>query len=480
MPNGERRFIDAVEPILRYMPTVPRPKEALGMGSRLLWTFLAITVYLLMSITPLYGLSKTSFFASPAIAAILGISFGTLSQLGITPIVVAGIILEILVFSDMINIDMEDPEDQAKFNALLKLLSLALGLLEAIALVVSGQLVPFSPGFLYGSLIVLQLFLATVIIVLMDDMISKGWGLGSGISLFILVTIIRQMFAEAFTPFIPTGATMPLGVIPALATAIYYALGGQLSYLMNILYQTNLPSLTGLIATVALALIVLYLELMEVSIPVALVQYRGYRFSVPLKLMYVSVLPIIFTAYTVYLIGEGLTLVWSAYNRANASPLLNLIACAHVGPTGQLIPCPNSLLYYFTVVPPNINVAYIAVHIVMYAVLSMVFAMVWVSLAGLSAEDQARYIIQGGMQIPGFRTSPKVIARFLDRYIRILTIVSGLIVGIIAALGDIAGVFGGGIGLILVVEIIIQYYSLALQEQLFEIYPGLKRLIGKE
>jgi protein translocase subunit secY/sec61 alpha len=34
--------------------------------------------------------------------------------------------------------------------------------------------------------------------------------------------------------------------------------------------------------------------------------------------------------------------------------------------------------------------------------------------------------------------------------------------------------------LILVVEIIIQYYSLALQEQLFEIYPGLKRLIGKE
>ncbi|WP_367834508.1 hypothetical protein [Vulcanisaeta sp. JCM 16159] len=105
------------------------------MGSRLFWTFLAVTVYLLMSITPLYGLSPTtpSFFLSPAIASILGITFGTLAQLGITPIVVAGIILEILVFSDMINVDLEDPEDQAKFNALLKLLAIVFGLLEAIA-----------------------------------------------------------------------------------------------------------------------------------------------------------------------------------------------------------------------------------------------------------------------------------------------------------------------------------------------------------
>ncbi|MFB6470844.1 MAG: preprotein translocase subunit SecY [Vulcanisaeta sp. AZ3] len=478
MPDGGRRFIDSVKPLLRLMPTVPKPKEALSMGSRLFWTFLAITVYLLMSITPLYGLRAVSFFASPAIAVILGISFGTLTQLGIGPIVVAGIILEILVFSDLINIDMEDPEDQAKFNALLKLLSLVFGFLEAVALVVSGQLIPYSPGVLYGSLIVIQLFIATLIIVLMDDMISKGWGLGSGIALFILVAILMRMFAEAFSPFTPPGSVIPFGVIPALAASIYHALAGHLSYLMSILYNVSEPSLTGLIATIALALIVLYLELMEVSIPVAMVQYRGYKFSIPLKLMYVSVLPIIFTAYTVYFVGEGLTLLWSAYNKANTNPILNWIACAHVGPTG-LLPCPNSLLYYFTVVPENINAAYIAVHIIMYAVLSMIFAIVWVNLAGLSAEDQARSIVQGGMQIPGFRTSQKVIAKFLDRYIKILTVVSGLIVGVIAALGDIAGVFGGGLGLILVVEIIIQYYSLALQEQLFEIYPGLKRLVGK-
>ncbi|WP_069807012.1 preprotein translocase subunit SecY [Vulcanisaeta thermophila] len=478
MPN-QRRFIDVIEPLLRITPTVPRPREALGMGSRLLWTFLAVTVYLLMSITPLYGLSpvQPSLLISPAIAAILGISVGTLAQLGITPIVIAGIILEILVFSDMLNIDMEDPEDQAKFNALLKLLSIFLGLVEAVALVVSGQLIPVN--FIGGVAVVLQLLVATIIIVLMDDLISKGWGLGSGISLFILVTIIRQMFAEAFTPFVSAVTSLPIGVIPALATSIYYAIGGKLNYLMSILYHVGIPNVTGLIATIALALIVLYLELMEVSIPVALVQYRGYKISVPLKLIYVSVLPIIFTAYTVYFVYEGLLLLWSSYNKANANPLLNILACGHVVPNVGFVPCPNSLIYYFTVVPPNIDAAYVVVHIIMYALLSMAFAMVWVNLAGLSAEDQARYIVQGGMQIPGFRPNPRVIARFLDRYIKVLTIVSGLIVGVIAAIGDIAGVFGGGIGLILVVEIVIQYYTLALQEQLFEIYPGLKRLIGK-
>ncbi|WP_367834509.1 hypothetical protein [Vulcanisaeta sp. JCM 16159] len=110
----------------------------------------------------------------------------------------------------------------------------------------SGQLIPVNA--LGGALIVIQLLVATVIIILMDDMISKGWGLGSGISLFILVTIVKQMFAMAFSPFTLPGTVMPYGAIPALAAAIYYAMAGNLSYLMGILYQVNLPSLTGLIA----------------------------------------------------------------------------------------------------------------------------------------------------------------------------------------------------------------------------------------
>jgi protein translocase subunit secY/sec61 alpha len=123
---------------------------------------------------------------------------------------------------------------------------------------------------------------------------------------------------------------------------------------------------------------------------------------------------------------------------------------------------------------------YVVVHILMYIALSIVFAYLWVNLAGLSAEDQARTMVTSGLSIPGFRTSARSLAMHLRRYVNSLTFTSGLLAGLIAALGDVLGVYGTGIGLILLVEIIIQYYTIAMQEQLFEAYPGLKRILGVE
>ncbi len=470
--------LKALDPLLRLIPTVPRPRQPVSIGTRLFWTFIAITIYLLMSITPLYGVVATIYFTTPELASILGISFGTLAHLGVTPIVIAGIILEILVFSEVLKLNLEDPQEQARFNLLLKFLALLIAIGESTALVASGQLI--TSGALANFLVVIQLTIATLIIILLDDMITKGWGIGSGISLFILVAIVKGIFARMFSPYTPPGSDLPYGVVPALIVALYHAVSGDFAPLTSIIYRTNGPSLIGLAFTILMVLAILYLELMRVSIPVTIAQYRGLRFTIPLKLMYVSVLPIIFTAYTVYLIGHILTLIWSEYNRANANPILNVIACAHISPSGLLIPCKGSLLYYFTVVPPNIDASYVIVHIIIYAILSVLYANVWVSLAGLSAEDQARYIVRSGLQVPGFRPNPRIIAKLLERYIKALTIVSGMLAGVIAAIGDVAGVFGGGIGLMLVVEIVIQYYALALREHIFEVYPGLKRIIGEE
>ena len=145
---------------------------------------------------------------------------------------------------------------------------------------------------------------------------------------------------------------------------------------------------------------------------------------------------------------------------------------------GIFIPCENSVLYFLTTPPPpNITPQYVIVHIIIYVILCTIFAYLWVNIAGMSAEDQARYIVQAKLSIPGFRPSVKIIAKYLEKYINALTLTSGVLAGLIAAIGDLLGVFSGGIGLILLVEIILQYYALALHEQLFEIYPGLKRLI---
>lgn len=82
------RFIDRVEPLLRLVPTVPKPKVALSMSSRLLWTFLALTAYMVLSITPpLYGVNvaQAAPLFNPLIAVIFASQSGTMLSWALGP-----------------------------------------------------------------------------------------------------------------------------------------------------------------------------------------------------------------------------------------------------------------------------------------------------------------------------------------------------------------------------------------------------------
>jgi len=53
----------------------------------------------------------------------------------------------------------------------------------------------------YATVIVIfQLIIATSIVFLLDQMLQKGWGIGSGISLFILAGISLQIMLDLFSP----------------------------------------------------------------------------------------------------------------------------------------------------------------------------------------------------------------------------------------------------------------------------------------
>jgi preprotein translocase subunit SecY len=82
------------------------------------------------------------------------------------------------------------------------------------------------------------------------------------------------------------------------------------------------------------------------------------------------------------------------------------------------------------------------------------------------------------MQIPGFRRSERPIAQILQRYIPTVAVLGGVLVGLIAGVADFFGVFGSGMGVLLSVGILYQYYQLLVQEQVSETYPALRRFIG--
>ncbi|ABO08459.1 preprotein translocase subunit SecY [Pyrobaculum calidifontis] len=452
---------------LTFIPTVPRPPRRLSISRRLFWTAVVATIYILMTITPLYGIPHTQAAqGNPQLQQLLSIIFGTasgtLAHLGIGPIVIAGILMEVFAFSGVLNLDLNKREDRLKFTLMLKWAALGIAALEATAYVLGGQFGTVTP--LGGVLIVLQLLLATVIILLLDDLMSKGWGIGSAISLIIFLGVSRQIFLSLFswdTVQDSNGNTQVFGLLPALGVALYDLFtSGNANTLLGLVNRpltvnTYLPDFVGLVATILLGYIILYLEMMKVNIPVASAQYRGIKFTIPLRFVYVSVLPIIFTTYSLLLVGQLLQ-PFAANNPALIT-VLNVIFLPH---------------RYFDPLLIILNFA-------LYVALAIAFAWIWVQLAGLSAEDQARQFTQSQLHVPGFRQSERVLAKILERPINALTIISGFIAGTFASLGNVLGVWGGGVGLILLVEIALQYYALVMREQLLEMYPGLKEVLSR-
>ena len=48
--------------------------------------------------------------------------------------------------------------------------------------------------------VLLQLFVAGIVVLLLDELLQKGYGLGSGISLFIATNICETIVWKAFSP----------------------------------------------------------------------------------------------------------------------------------------------------------------------------------------------------------------------------------------------------------------------------------------
>jgi len=87
------------------------------------------------------------------------------------------------------------------FNGAQKLFGILITVGEAIAYVVSGMYGDLNTlGAGNAILIILQLFAAGMVVIILDELLQKGYGLGSGISLFIATNICESIIWKAFSP----------------------------------------------------------------------------------------------------------------------------------------------------------------------------------------------------------------------------------------------------------------------------------------
>ncbi|MGQ9507253.1 MAG: preprotein translocase subunit SecY, partial [Candidatus Bathycorpusculaceae bacterium] len=183
------RFLNLFKPIARVIPEIKAPERRVRFNEKIFWTAIVLVIYLIMSEVPLYGIPTATQESFSALRIIWASHRGTLMELGIGPIVTAGLILQLLVGSGMIECDMSRPEDRALFTTASKVFSIILTGVQAFAYMVSGM---YSvPSAAIAIIVFLQLLSSGIIILLMDELVQKGWGLGSGISLFIMAGVAQ-------------------------------------------------------------------------------------------------------------------------------------------------------------------------------------------------------------------------------------------------------------------------------------------------
>lgn len=474
------RFLSLFKPLGRILPEIKKPERKVSFNEKLFWTALCLVIFLVMTEIPLYGVSKSAQDSFGSLRVIFASNQGTLMELGIGPIVTAGLILQLLAGSNIIKCDLSNPEDRGLFTSASKVFSILLTAVQAIAYILSGM---------YGTIgelgvpvilaIFFQLIAAGIIVMLMDELVQKGWGLGSGISLFIMAGVAQNIIWSAFSP--PTG--LFVGALQALT-------GGQIT-LTEWVFGTLggvYPTLIGFIATIAVFLIVIYLQGVRVELPMSYAGYKGFRSRYPIKLLYVSNLPVIFASAlfaNVYFFSE---LLWSQLGRPLPGQNLFFQIVGDFNQTtsssgGASISAVGGLAY-LTSAPRNLQAVaadplraafFLAVMIGFCAV----FSLIWLEVGGLGPNKVAQQLMDSGMQIPGYRRSEKPIELILKRYIPVVTVLGGIIVGMVAAFSDFLGAFGTGTGILLSVGIIYQYYELLMRERAAEMFPAFRRILGE-
>lgn len=466
-----RRIIKAASV---YVPQVPKPKKKITLTEKFVWTGIALFAYLIMGQIPLYGVTEDPRFDFLAFARVIfAAQQGTLMELGIGPIVTAGLLMQLLKGSDLIRLDFKNPDDRSLFTSATKIVTI-------IVIVAEGALYGIS---VYGPLVdstaiagivIGQLIFASLLVMLMDEMVQKGWGIGSGLSLFIMAGIAQTILWSVFSPLPANDG--PIGIAPFSIQA------GLEGHFADAIFRAGqLPSIFGLALTIGVILVLVYIEGIHVDIPIVSTKYRGFTAVYPIKLLYTSVIPVILASALIanaVFMGQ---MMWANYNPNNSNPVFNYIAQfdqnSSQTPTG-------GLLYYITSPRSIETVAQDPVRAVVYAIfftaIVTVFSRLWVELGGLSAKTAARNLLDADVQVPGFRRSEGSVEGLLNRYIPSLTIISGIIIGLLASLSDMLGVFGSGTGVLLMVNIMVSYYQTLVKEQVDTYMPKLAAILGRK
>src|SRR5208283_2656199 len=489
--NGSRSMLYGLKPLTTRMPAVTQPKGHVHFRTKLFWTLGILLLYFLLTNIYLFGVDQlTVIDLFHSYRAILAGAQGTLMHLGIGPIVTGSIIMQLFTGAKIINLDLTDDEDKGVYQGTQKVVVIAMIFIEAIPQVY-GYLSP--SGSLVSSLGAISLFIA------------------AGVSQQIVQGTLNWVPQNPSLPISQTNP--PSGTIPKSLWFFTHFSASQMAgggWEQVLLRQPN--PIVALVGTAAIFFLVAWTESTRIELPLSHAEARGARGRYPLRLIYASNIPVILMSALLANVSMITILLWTnptlihfpvlghqwwigAYPTATQATLLGVSQTTPISGGAYYLSTVNGLEAWLL---PILNyqeyggflvghawwqgLLHVAVYFGAMVGGSILFAKFWIQTTNMGPEAVARQIEASGMQIPGFRREPRVLRRVLERYIPVITVISGAAVGALAAGADLIGTLGNasGTGVLLMVGIIINLYEAMGREQLMEMNPLLRRFLGGE
>ncbi|MDE1761702.1 MAG: hypothetical protein KGH59_02050 [Candidatus Micrarchaeota archaeon] len=478
-----------LDSITGAIPGIRKPLQPLTTRDKLKWTGIIMGVYFLLFSIPAFGSNATAL-NQPAVQLaniIFAARVGSLITVGITPIVLSSIVLQLLQGAGFLKIDMQDPEQKAKMQGVQKLAAIVIALIEAVIFVKIGY-VPLAASS-FASLVTLQLAIGAIAIIYLDESMAK-YGITSGLNLFIAGGVAYSIVAGTITIIFPEAiAAIQAGTTAAIPNAIL-AFG-------------------PLFFAAIVFLISIYAYDIKVELPIAFSQLRGVGGRFPIPLLYTSVLPVILaTSFILSMSVWARALAGVGGSLANTAKFIALFQSVNGQPTlsggilyliSPIFPSPYASPYgiggysaYFSYLATHTTQLFIPtggfvlvpewIHIIFYTIvlvlLCIVFGKFWIEMTGQSPKNVASQLQDVGMQIPGFRRDPRIIENVLNKYIPTVAVLGSGFVGLLAALATLTGAVGTGVGILLTVGIMYMVYQQLERENALASMPGVEKLLS--
>ncbi len=456
--------------LLMNLPEVAGPtQKRLSFKEKLKWTLIILVLFFVLGLVPLFGLGQNALQQFEYLSIILGAKFGSIISLGIGPIVTASIVLQLLNGSGIVKFDLTKEEGKKTFQGVQKLLAIFFIVFEAIIYVFMGGLAPaqaFQGTGLFLNfqlLLVFQLLLGGIMILFMDEVISK-WGFGSGVSLFIAAGVSEEIFIRGLSPLpSPTNPSIATGAVPALFQSL--SAGDP---------TTAALMFAGVVSTILVFVIAVYAQAMKVEIPLSFGRVRGHGIRWPLSFIYTSNIPVILVAALMANVQ-----LWARLLQNWGLPILGTFV-GNTPSTGLVawLYSPNIVEKVITGSLRFTDINHALVYALFMIAGAVLFSWFWVQTSGMDAASQAKQIMSSGLQIPGFRKDQRVLERILQRYIGPLTIMGAIAVGFLAAFADLTGSLSRGTGILLAVMIIYRLYEEIARQHMMDMNPMMRKFMG--